>query len=130
LAAIEPRSNYKGVWSHLSETYKSATIHVIGDVEEDYILSAAENTRSWLERTVGIGPDDTILEIGCGIGRVGQALAPLCKEWIGCDVSPHMLEHTRQRLARFENVRLVEISGFDLGPIPNAAIDLVYCTVG
>jgi ubiquinone/menaquinone biosynthesis C-methylase UbiE len=102
---------------------------VIGDVTEDYILAAAENTRSWLEQTVGIKPDDTILEIGCGIGRVGQALAPICKEWIGCDVSPRMLEHTRQRLAGIENVRLVEISGFDLAPIPNASVDLVYCTV-
>jgi ubiquinone/menaquinone biosynthesis C-methylase UbiE len=126
---IEPRSNYKGVWSRLSETYKSATIHVIGDVEEDHILATATHTRSLLEQTVGIRPDDTILEIGCGIGRVGEALAPLCKEWIGCDVSPHMLEHTRQRLAGFNNIRLVEISGFDLAPIPDASVDLVYCTV-
>ena len=125
----EPRSNYKGVWSRLSETYKSATLHVIGDVEEDDILNAAAHTISFLEETVGIRPDDTILEIGCGIGRVGQALAPLCKEWIGCDVSPHMLEHTRQRLAGFENIRLVEISGFDLAPIPDNSVDLVYCTV-
>ena len=126
---VEPRSAYKSVWSRLSETYTSATLHVIGDVDEDCILAEAQKTRSWLEQTVGIKPDDTILEIGCGIGRVGQALAPLCKEWIGCDVSPHMLEHSRQRLAAFDNVRLVEISGFDLAPIADASVDLVYCTV-
>lgn len=126
---IEPRSNYKGVWTRLSETYKSATISVIGDVDEDYILATAQDTKNWLDQTVGIKPEDTILEIGCGIGRVGQALAPLCKEWIGCDVSPHMLGHARQRLAAFDNVRFVEISGFDLRSIADASIDLVYCTV-
>jgi SAM-dependent methyltransferase len=78
---------------------------------------------------VGVRPGDKVLEIGAGVGRVGAALAPRCAEWIGADVSPRMLGHIRSRLARFPNVRVVELSGFDLSPIPDNSVDLVYCTV-
>jgi ubiquinone/menaquinone biosynthesis C-methylase UbiE len=102
---------------------------VIGEVDEDTIQSTAQQTKHWLIESVGIGSDDVILEIGCGIGRVGQALAPICKQWIGCDVSPNMLRHAQERLADFSNVRFVELSGYDLRPIEDASVDLVYCTV-
>ncbi len=123
------RIDYKTVWTGLSGTQRDATTYVMGDVPEEEIRGAAAQTRGWLEETVGIGRDDVVLEIGCGIGRVGQALAPLCKRWIGCDVSPNMLQHARARLAECPNVELIEISGFDLRPVGDATVDVVYCTV-
>jgi len=69
-----PRSAYKSVWTALSTTQQQAVAHVIGEVGEDAIQAAAKDTRHWLEVSVGINPDDVILEIGCGIGRVGQML--------------------------------------------------------
>jgi ubiquinone/menaquinone biosynthesis C-methylase UbiE len=128
-ALPESRHEYKATWNVLSGSIRQATLHVIGDVKEDEIRSTADVTRDVLKSTVGIRPDDVILEIGCGIGRVGQVLAPMCKEWIGCDVSANMLNHARDRLTACSNVRLIEISGFDLSPVPSASIDLVYCTV-
>jgi ubiquinone/menaquinone biosynthesis C-methylase UbiE len=103
-----------------------ATEHVIGRVDEEYIRATASGT---LQRLVRINADDVVLEIGCGIGRVGEEVAPLCREWIGCDVSPAMLKYARDRLAAQSNVRLVEVSGFDLAPIASSSVDLVYCTV-
>ncbi|MDQ2997985.1 MAG: class I SAM-dependent methyltransferase, partial [Chloroflexota bacterium] len=125
----EPRSAYKSVWTALSATQQQAVAHVIGEVDEAAIQAAARDTRHWLEVSVGIKPNDVILEIGCGIGRVGQVLAPICKQWIGCDVSPNMLRHARERLAGFSNVRFVELSGYDLRSIEDASVVLVYCTV-
>jgi SAM-dependent methyltransferase len=124
------RVDYKSVWGALSQTLKDATIHVTGaDVPDNELLGSATQTRQWLEETVHITSDDVVLEIGCGIGRVGQVLTPICKRWIGCDVSLNMLEHTRKRLAAYSNVELIEISGFDLRPIRDASVDVVYCTV-
>src|SRR4029079_11510985 len=111
---LRNRYEYKAVWTALSQTEQGARAQVIGDVDDVYMLETALVTKRWLEETVGINPSDVILEIGCGIGRVGQVLAPQCKQWIGCDVSPNMLEFARQRLASFVNVQFVEISGFDL----------------
>jgi SAM-dependent methyltransferase len=126
---VEPRNRYKTVWNALSRSSEQATIYVIGEADEPAILAAGEVTRHWLEQTVGINQDDVILEIGCGIGRVGQVLAPRCRQWIGCDVSPNMLAHAQRRLAIFDNVQFVELSGFDLGPIEDVSVDLAYSTV-
>ncbi len=58
-----------------------------------------------------------------------RSLLPLCQQWIGCDVSSNMLKYAARRLNQFNNVRLVEISGFDLKPIEDESVDVVYCTV-
>ena len=126
---VKSRSEYKSVWNDLSDSEDRAKMHVSGYVEEEKYLHAANETKNRLEATVGIKPDDEILEIGCGVGRVGMVLAPICKKWTGCDVSGNMLKHAAKRLSRFNNVRLVEISGFDLKPIADASVDVLYCTV-
>jgi ubiquinone/menaquinone biosynthesis C-methylase UbiE len=123
------RSAYKDVWNALSSTYKDAVTHVQGDVGEDELRSAGQETLKDLQSTVGVKIDDLVLEIGCGVGRVGKIIAPLCKEWIGCDVSPNMLVHARARLEGLVNVQLIETSGYELKPIPDSSIDIVYCTV-
>jgi len=104
-------------------------MHVTGSLDEEMYRTTAEETKKVLENTVGIKSDGTILEIGCGIARVGMVLAPLCKYWIGCDVSKNMLQHAAQRLSKYQNVSFVEISGFDLNPISDNSVDLVYSTV-
>ena len=102
---------------------------VSGYTDEDKFHADAEDTLEILCDTVGVRPDDTFLEIGCGVGRVGRVLSPFVKEWIGCDVSPNMLQHASYRLFGLHNTRLQEVSGYDLKPIPNASVDVVYTTV-
>jgi SAM-dependent methyltransferase len=123
------RAQYKEVWNNLATSEDAAKIAVSGYTDEDEYRRAAEFTRNLLQACVGIRSTDTILEIGAGVGRVGSILAPLCKEWIGADVSENMLTHLRNRLAGFKNVRAVALNGYDLDNIPSESIDLVYCTV-
>jgi SAM-dependent methyltransferase len=121
--------DYKATWNGLSATLSGALLHVAGHEDEDEFAKSALRTLGYLEDTTGVRPADTVLEIGCGVGRVGQILAPRVREWIGCDVSGNMLTHARQRLAGRPNVRLQEIDGVSLAPIPDASVDLVYSTV-
>src|SRR5947209_15874185 len=115
------RNDYKHTWTNLSQTSEQAMMSVAGHTNEDLIRSTAQHTRLVLAESVGLHPEDEILEIGCGVGRVGAELAPLCRHWTGCDVSPNMLTYARRRLASFNNVTLIEVSGFDLGPIPDSS---------
>jgi SAM-dependent methyltransferase len=71
-----------------------------------------------------------VLEIGCGAGRVGTKLAPLCGQWIGADVSTNMLAFAREGLAEsgHRNVSFVHLNGVDLAGVPDASVDVVYCT--
>jgi SAM-dependent methyltransferase len=123
------RSEYKKVWSALSTTEEQAKLHVIGVTEEAALQATGEETLRFLQDSVGIGKDDVVLEIGCGIGRVGKVVAPLCQKWIGCDVAWNMLSLAAERLKDLSNVELVEISGYNLTGISDASVDVVYCTV-
>jgi SAM-dependent methyltransferase len=123
------RSEYKKVWSALSTTEDQAKLHVIGVTDEAALQATGEETLRFLQDSVGIGKEDAVLEIGCGVGRVGKVVAPLCQKWIGCDVASNMLSLTAQRLKELSNVELVEISGYDLSGVADASVDVVYCTV-
>jgi ubiquinone/menaquinone biosynthesis C-methylase UbiE len=123
------RSQYKKVWSALSTTEDQAKLHVIGVTEEAALQATGEETLMFLKDSVGIEKDDVVLEIGCGIGRVGKFVAPLCQKWIGCDVASNMLSLAAERLKDLSNVELVELSGYDLSGVADASVDVVYCTV-
>jgi ubiquinone/menaquinone biosynthesis C-methylase UbiE len=123
------RARYKSTWNALSRTRHDAFMHVQGSSEERAIRAAGRKTLKILESTTGIRASDQILEIGCGVGRVGEWLAPRCSKWVGCDVSANMLRHAARRLEDHANLELLEVSGNDLDPIPDSSFDLVYCTV-
>ena len=123
------RSEYKKVWSALSTTEDQAKLHVIGVTDEAAFQATGEETLRFLQDTVGIGKEDVVLEIGCGVGRVGKIVAPVCRKWIGCDVASNMLSLTAQRLKGLPNVELVEISGYNLSGVVDTSVDVVYSTV-
>jgi ubiquinone/menaquinone biosynthesis C-methylase UbiE len=123
------RAAYKAVWNAQAKSVDNAKIAVAGYTSETEFQQTAKHTIELLRRTIGIRNSDTILEIGAGVGRVGSLLAPMCKEWIGADVSENMLGHLRQRLADHPNVRTVALNGYDLSQVRDSSLDVVYCTV-
>ena len=123
------RSDYKSVWTALSESLSSAKMHVSGTEDEAIVETSGAGTSAFLLNNVGINSTDVVLEIGCGIGRVGKHLAGRCRHWIGADVSPNMLKFAAERLRDFSNVEFIELSGNNLCPISDNSIDVVYCTV-
>ena len=123
------RGDYKSVWNLLSGSKADAYMVVSGYTDEDKFHADAEDTLDILRETVDIRPGDIFLEIGCGVGRVGRVLSPFVKQWIGCDVSANMLRLAGRRLLGLDNVRLQEISGYDLSPIADNSVDVVYTTV-
>jgi len=122
-------STYKHVWQSLARSPEGAAAYVSGYDDEEKMYATADDTLGILRETVGIRDTDTFLEIGCGLARVGRSLAPFIREWVGCDVSGEMLRIAARKLTGIDNYRLVEVSGYDLSPIPDASVDVVYCTV-
>ncbi len=123
------RGDYKSVWNSLSGSKEDAYLVVSGYTDEDKFHLDGEDTVAILRETVGGRPDDVVLEIGCGVGRVGRVISSFVQEWIGCDVSANMLRLAGRRLLGLPNVRLQEISGYDLRPVPDNSVDMVYITV-
>ncbi|MGB9619523.1 MAG: class I SAM-dependent methyltransferase [Armatimonadota bacterium] len=82
-----------------------------------------------LKRVTGYRPRsaDTVVEIGCGIGRCTHAIASEVGFVEALDISEQMLALARRNSP--SNVRYHLANGFDLRPIADAAADFVlaYC---
>src|SRR5438094_945805 len=73
-----------------------------------------------------IEPTDTVLDLGCGIGRVTRYVAPLCREIWAVDASETMLRLARERLADVPNVRFQLGRGTSLPELDSGSIDFAY----
>ena len=51
--------------------------------------------------------DKTVLEVGCGTGRLLKRTAPLCKAAVGIDISPKTVQRAKKNLSECENISLV-----------------------
>jgi len=123
------RGQYRDVWNAVSITEADALLSVQGANDEEGLRIAAGVTLERFRRCIEINSDDTVLDIGCGVGRMGAILAPICKHWIGVDVSENMVAHTTRRLAGYDNVTVLLSRGNDLGLVDSNSVDLVYSTV-
>jgi ubiquinone/menaquinone biosynthesis C-methylase UbiE len=123
------RGNYKRVWNEAASDLDNAKVGVAETTDEGAFDRSARETVALLKSAVGVHRDDVVLEIGAGVGRVGAELAPLCKRWIGADVSENMLSYLHERLREHANVEAVSLNGWDLSPIDSESVDVVYATV-
>jgi SAM-dependent methyltransferase len=72
-----------------------------------------------------LGPGVRVVEIGCGIGRLVEALAGEVAQVTGLDVSEGMVARARERCAGLANVTLLVSSGRDLSGIGDGTAELV-----
>ncbi len=72
-----------------------------------------------------LSPAKVVLDIGCGIGRMDQFVAPRVGRLIGVDVSGIMVEKARARLADVPNVEFREGDGLHL-PVEDSSVDVVF----
>ncbi len=71
----------------------------------------------------------TVLDIGCGIGRMLKPLAKHFQSLVGIDVSGEMIRKSKKWLKGLENVTTLETSGIDLCLFPAGSFNLVYSYV-
>jgi SAM-dependent methyltransferase len=72
---------------------------------------------------VSVKQTDTVLEIGCGIGRITRALATRASEVVALDVSDEMLARGRALNPDLERVRWVQGDGVSLSGVADQSID-------
>jgi SAM-dependent methyltransferase len=70
-------------------------------------------------------PDVTVLDIGCGIGRIERALSPQVAAITAIDVSSGMIGEARRRCRDLANVAFQQCDGRDLAEYRDCSFDLV-----
>lgn len=95
---------------------------------EEFFEQGAVETDSFLAVCgVHVGGDDSVLEIGCGVGRMTRRLSERAGRVIAVDVSEEMLNRCRANLADRSNVTCVLVPGDgSLPEIPDGSVDVVF----
>ena len=122
------RRQYSETWNALSGSLTESYAAVAGQHDESTLRHSSFATINNLVELLGISSKDDVLEIGCGIGRIGHELAPHCRSWTGADISSNMLAHARTRLHDLKNVNLTLLQDVSLSIFPDAIFDVVYMT--
>lgn len=73
--------------------------------------------------------DATVLEIGCGVGRMTRYVAPHVGRLLALDVSGEMLRRARDRSPALGNVDWIEGDGVSLAALGNASVDLAFAYI-
>jgi SAM-dependent methyltransferase len=87
------------------------------------LAEASDEVMALMTRFGLIGPDRDVLDLGCGIGRFLERLAPRVLSVLGVDISSGMVAEARRRCARLANVRVVQGNGRDLDDLGEAGFD-------
>ena len=94
---------------------------------EEFFASGAREVDAFLgAAALRIAAEDTVLEIGCGAGRMTRRLAQLAGCVIAADVSGEMLERARANLEGRGAVRYLELDGDGALPLKTASVDAVF----
>jgi SAM-dependent methyltransferase len=95
------------------------------DPDTDAFWSRGEQV---VERMLGmveltVGADQTVLDIGCGVGRLTRALASRAGRVYGLDVSREMLELAKRHNPELENVEWLHGDGAGLTVLSDSSVD-------
>jgi ubiquinone/menaquinone biosynthesis C-methylase UbiE len=121
--------DYKNIWNNLSTSFEDAAFYVCCIGDEDEIRKNGALTAEFLKSVLQIEPDDKVLEIGCGVARIGRELAPSCGEWHGVDISGNMIAHAKERTEGIPNIHLHELPDNSLSIFPDESFDCVYSSI-
>jgi len=84
---------------------------------------------AYLQSKVTLAPQSRVLDFGCGVGRLSQALAGHFSDVHGVDVAEPMVELARQHNHHDERVTYHHNPASDLRLFPKGHFDLIYSVI-
>ncbi|HKJ17435.1 MAG TPA: class I SAM-dependent methyltransferase [Xanthomonadales bacterium] len=118
--------SYKEHWNMRARTTEDAIAAVDGSTSEEVLRHTGSWTAEQVRVALDVQPTDRVLELGCGVGRIGRELSPHCGAWVGTDISENMIENARTRLAERDNASFHQLTRTSLEMLENDSIDKAY----
>ena len=117
----------KEVWEYIGRDQAVAYLMMNNSKNEEELRSSGQRVAQALRQGLDIRPDHRVLEVGCGVARIGRELAPYCGEWWGCDISGSVIQIAERRTAQLGNVHFRVLEESSLRGFEENAFDRVYC---
>lgn len=99
------------------------------DMEEFWARGEAAVDRILGELGVAVAPDDRVVEVGCGIGRLTRVLAARAEHVWAFDISSEMLQRARAAVGDPAGVDWVHGDGTTLQPVEDGAATACFSFV-
>jgi SAM-dependent methyltransferase len=119
-------AHYAKLFDDLVRDSPAASVAAYSLGREDVLAAATAEIVELFVRRCVVDRERSILQIGCGIGRLEAAFAPLVREAVGIDIAPAMIAAAKQRCAALANVSFQLSSGRDLAAFGEGSFGLVY----
>lgn len=126
-AGFKEDEAYRAAWNSAAEGDALTAILSPPDgspTAEREFDEAGRRDTEWLRQF--ITPESSVLDIGCGVGRIEKHLAPFCARLCAVDVSDEMIRRARRRTAGIANVEFYRANSTDFSIFPTATFDLVF----
>lgn len=117
---------YRRNWEIIGLKKEKAFQMMDNSKTEEEIQKSGKEVAERLRKALNIDKEKRVLEIGCGVGRIGKFLAENCKEWVGVDISKNLLKIAKKRLKNLSNIKLKYIKNANLSIFEDNCFDVVY----
>ena len=119
-------TTYRDVWEQAASTPQAAAAAVDGSTDEKTLQATGRWTARQVAAALLLQPTDRVLELGCGVGRIGRELAPQCQHWQGVDLAENMLRVAKNRTSHLANVAFQHVSRTSLSMFAADSFDKAY----
>jgi ubiquinone/menaquinone biosynthesis C-methylase UbiE len=124
-AADRTLDRWARTYDRLVRTSREASVALYSLGSPELLATATAEIVAYLRLHGLLGRTRKVLDLGCGIGRLVEALAPEVGAVVGVDISAEMVRHAQGRCRRFANVMIIRGCGRDLAVFADALFDLV-----
>ncbi len=118
--------SYSSFWNTQASTDSGALAAVDGSASEAIVRLTGRWTAAQVRAALDLGGEHRVLELGCGVGRIGRELAADVRSWHGVDISSMMLSVAKQRLDGVDGVSLSQLHRTSLDMLEDASFERVY----
>jgi len=124
----------KGFWNKRAEKYDGENPYVsikLGDKDPSRARRWDEYEKNHIIPLLNINNGDKVLDIGCGIGRLAEAIIPVCNYYLGTDYAEELIAIAKKRVVFpkkeyvFKTIAMQDISSGN----PKMPVDVKYSVV-
>lgn len=118
-------SGYKAAWDAVGKDAGWTFTMMNGSPDEPTLRRTGAAMAGRLRDALAMDRQHRVLELGCGVARIGRELAPHVGQWHGADIAPSILKIARSRTLHLPNTHFHEITGTTL-PFADGSFDRAY----
>jgi ubiquinone/menaquinone biosynthesis C-methylase UbiE len=129
--AMSTESELNPSWDYDTEQAKLLALGVHGQDTSDFdaIVASRHSRKAEIMTRLNLGPNDTVMDLGSGMGFIAEVIGPEVKSIHCCDISSVFLEDCAKRTSHLPNVVTHQIGYADLTAAQGQGINKVYSTL-